>query len=254
MRLLSCVLVLTTATLPLRAADVAELSKNLVAKDTEVRRAAAKELGELGSNAKAATGSLTKALTDSDRFVRRFAAQALGAIGPDAKDAIPALTKAFGDDQPQVREAAVKALGKMGSLGVPALTKALGGTADVQGFAITALGEAGAEGGPGLVSAMKDSRTPVNLRRKAIEVLLGQKKPDTSAVPALTQVAQKPQAKGPDVRQLRLDAIDALGRLASNSDKSTIAMLEGIANDEKLMDNQLKTAAKRALSSIKKRK
>jgi HEAT repeat protein len=250
-RKLLSLLVLALLTLTAPAADVSDLIKRLGSRDNDARRAAAKELSELGAEAKGATKALTKALTDEDLFVRRFSAQALGAIGPDAKASIPALTKMLGDDKPQAREAAVKALAKMGPAGVPALMKALSATADVQEIAITSLGESGSAGVPGLVGVIKDSKVPANLRRKAIEVLKDQEGASKTAVPALTQVVKKPDAMGPGARQLRIEAVQALGRMATSADKATITTLDAIAKNAKLQDNQLKNAAKQALSSIK---
>jgi HEAT repeat protein len=252
-RKLLSLLLLALLTLTAPAADVSDLVKKLASKDNDVRRAAAKDLSELGAEAKGATKALAKALGDEDLYVRRFSAQALGAIGPDAKAAIPALTKMLGDDKPQAREAAVKALGKMGPAGVPALMKALSATADVQELAITSLGDAGSAGVPGLVSVIKDGKVPANLRRKAIEVLKDQEDAARSAVPALTQVVKKPDAMGQGGRQLRVEAVNALGRMATGDDKAAVAALEAITKNAKLQDNQLKNAAKRALSSIKER-
>jgi aerobic-type carbon monoxide dehydrogenase small subunit (CoxS/CutS family) len=53
---------------------------------------------------------------------------------------------------------------------------------------------------------------------------------------------------------LRVDAVTALGRLATMADKAAVTTLEAIAKNEKLQDNQLKNAAKKALASIKERK
>jgi len=55
------------------------------------RRAAAKELGEIGGQAKAAVPALIEALKDSHLFVCDDAAEALGKIGREAKAAIPSL-------------------------------------------------------------------------------------------------------------------------------------------------------------------
>lgn len=253
-RFLSVILIGAVATLSAPAADTTDLVKKLSSKDNEIRRNAARDLSELGAEAKPAIKALTMALGDEDRFVRRFAAQALGAIGPEAKSAVPALTKLLDDDKPQVREAAVKALAKMGPAAVPALNKALAGTPDVQEIAINALSTAGKEGITGLTSAIRNTKTPANLRRKAIEVLLPQGKEARSAIAALTEVVKKPGAGGQEGNLLRVDAINALGRLATSEDKSAVAALDAIVKDEKLRNNQIKNASKKALEAIRKRK
>jgi HEAT repeat protein len=240
------------AALTATAADTSELVKKLSSKDNEARRAAARELSELGADAKPALKALVKALKDEDRFVRRFAAQALGGIGPDAKEAAPALTKLVEDDAPQVREAAVKALAKLGAAGVPALTKALAGPADVKELAIAALGEAGKDGIPGLTAVIKDGKASGALRRKAIEAL-PKGKEGRAALTALVEVVKSPP-RGGDGNLVRVDAINALGRLASSDDKAAVSALTAIVKDEKLRNNQLKNASKKALAAVQKRK
>ena len=179
-------LVLALLALNAPAADVSELVKKLGSKDNDVRRSAAKDLSELGAEARSATKALAKALADEDLYVRRFSAQALGAIGPDAKAAIPALTRMLGDDKPQAREAAVKALARMGPAGVPALMKALAGTADVQELAITSLGEAGSAGVPPAL-ALPKGRAATTVTRIAPTT-----KPTTAEAAVLTSQLSTP--------------------------------------------------------------
>src|SRR5260370_40669517 len=99
-----------------QAADVEDLVKQLKDKDPDIRRKAAKELADVGADAKPAVPALVASLKDNDLFVRRFSAQALGAIGPDAQGALPALQKIVkdGNEKKEVQEAAVLAIGKMG--------------------------------------------------------------------------------------------------------------------------------------------
>lgn len=239
----------------LMAADVAALIKNLGSSDNEVRRDAAKQLSELGKDARPASTALVKALKDSDRFVRRFSAQALGNIGPDAKDAISALAVLLQDDNAQVREAGIKALGKMGKSAIPALTKALSGTtSDVQESAISALAATGADGAPALIAAVGDVKMDASLRRKAIEVLLPLGTAANKAIPTLVEAVKNPKARGMDARQLRLDAVAALGSLGKMSDKEVVSLLDGMVKDEALTDMQLKNAARAALKRVQGRK
>src|SRR5262249_25179167 len=100
---LSSLLILSIwAVTTVEGAEVRELSTKLKSKDSDVRRAAAKDLGELGAEAEPATAELAKAMKDRDLFVRRFAAEALGNIGPAAKKGIPALTLALNDTRKEV--------------------------------------------------------------------------------------------------------------------------------------------------------
>lgn len=250
--LVGVVLALVLIAFPAQA-EVQDLIKRLSSKDNEIRRNAAKELGELGKDAKPAIKPLIKVLQDEDRFVRRFAAQALGSIGPEAKAAVPALAKLLNDDTPQVREAAVKALGKLGPTAVPALNQALTGTSDVQELAVTALGEVGKAGIPGLTRFIGDGKASPSLRRRAVELLASQGKEARGALSTLTQVARKPAAGGQEGQRLRIAAIMTVGKLATPMDKAAVSALEEIVNDEKLRNNQVKNAARKALQAVKKR-
>ncbi len=60
-----------------QGAEVADLVSQLKGNDPELRRAAAKELGEAGADAKTAVPALSQALKDKDWHVRRFSALGL---------------------------------------------------------------------------------------------------------------------------------------------------------------------------------
>lgn len=92
----------------------------------DLPKSAAGSLAQIGP---AAIPALKTALADANPQVRRQAARALGQMGPEADTAVPALTAAVQDTSPEVREAAVQALGKIGPAAAPAipeLIKALG--------------------------------------------------------------------------------------------------------------------------------
>ena len=140
-------------------ADVDNLIKNLKAKDPDVRRTAARELGQQGAGSKSAVAALARALKDEDPFVRRFAALALGELGPEAKEAVPALSTALKDRNKRVADAAATALGKTGVSGVQPL-----------------------------LDIAKDDKRDAAVRARAIESL-GKIGPDAKdAVPALMEV------------------------------------------------------------------
>jgi HEAT repeat protein len=235
-------------------ADTSDLVKKLSSKDNEVRRAAARELSELGKDAKDAVKPLAKALKDKDRFVRRFAAQALGSIGPDAaKVSIPGLTALLDDDNAAVREAGIKALAKMGPAAVPALTKALSAPSDVHEAAVNGLGAAGPTAIPALAGVIKNPKIAANLRSRAIEALPADKEA-RPALPALVEAVGKPAPGGQDGQAFRRAAIAAVGRLATPSDTTAVAALEKIANDDNRNNRQYQKPAKTALASVQARK
>ena len=231
-------------------ANAPELIKKLQSNDNEVRREAARGLGDLGKDANSAIKPLVKALADEDRFVRRFAAQALGNIGPDAaKDAMAGLTKLLDDDKQPVREASIKALAKMGPTALPALKKALTGPSDVQEVAIIALGGVGEGGIPVLAGVIKNAKISTPLRRRAIEAL-PKGEGARPALSALVEVVIKPSANGPEARPFHLDAIAAVGRIATNTDSAAVAALDKIAKDESRPNQPLRKPAQNALKSV----
>lgn len=209
-------------------ADVRELIDKLKSPDSDLRRTAAKELGELGSEARAAVPELSKALRDRDLFVRRFAAEALGQIGPDAKAAVPALAMAMNDERKEVQLAAVEALGKLGPDSIAALT-----------------------------SALKDTNKDPTVRKKAAQALGKAGLRARSAVPALADVLsgkiQSPKAakKGKNLSDddFRVDVAIALGSLARPEDASAISALKAVS-EGKQRNKALKKAASDSLRKI----
>jgi HEAT repeat protein len=211
--LLGC-LVLAAACCTAHAADVTKLVADLKSNDADVRRAAAKGIGEMGPDAKSATPALLDALKkDKDLFVRRFAAQALGDVEADPKTAVPALAAVLKEgDKKELLEAAVTSLGKMGPTAVPPLIDAVktkdaapakgakpkkgpaptDSTALVRTKAIEALGNIGAKAKPA-VPVLIDSLRDPNVRTEAAEAL-GNIGPD--AKEAVTALRDAAAAKG----------------------------------------------------------
>ena len=92
----------------------------------QVREAAARSLGLLGSAAEPAIPNLVAALRDEEGRVRWEAAEALGRIG--GTTAVPALTNCLHDPDIPARQSAAFALGQIGpeaQEAVPALARAL---------------------------------------------------------------------------------------------------------------------------------
>lgn len=206
-------------------AELRELIGKLKSKDNEIRRAAARELGDLGTEAKEAVPELTKVLRDKDAFVRRFAADALGKIGPEAKSAVPALASLTNDERNEVAEAAVDALGKIGGAAVSALT-----------------------------STLKDPNKASSVRRKAAVALAKVGPEARGAVPALSavvsgKVKMAKKAKGGNDDDIRIEAATALGVVAKSSDTEAIAALKSVS-EGKQRNRQLQKAASDALRRI----
>lgn len=209
-------------------AEVGELVKQLKGGDSEVRRSAAKTLGEGGTQSKEAVPALIDALKDRDTFVRRFSAQALGEIGPDASSAVPALTAALGDSRKEVQAAAARALGKVGSSGVEKL-----------------------------IALLRDSDKEATIRRQAIDSLTALGSAAHSAVPVLTDLVKENAGKNKKKvtpEDLRIDAATALGSLATSSDKDTIETLKALTEKKAKTPRGLKQAANMALKKIPKNK
>lgn len=188
--------------------DVSEFVKQLKDDDPEVRRAAARALGEKGPGARAAVPALAAALKDKDLFVRRFSAQALGEIGPEAKSAIPALAGALNDGRKEVVAAAAGALGKMGPDGVTTLT-----------------------------DIAKDKKRDVALRRRSVEALGMLGKDAKASVPFLIETLND--------RDLRTEAAVALGAMGPEA-REAVATLQGLVKDkDKVFRNAVVEALKR---------
>jgi HEAT repeat protein len=210
--ILGSVLLLAAAA---RAADVEELVKNLGSKDSDVRRAAAKSLGEIGMEAKPALPALVKALKDDDKFVRRFSAQSIGELGVEGKTAVPALTAALKDPAKEVVDAATTALVKMGPDGVTPLTDLL-----------------------------KDKKRELAARKAAAEAFgsLGKDVPK-SVVTALTDALKD--------NEIRIAAVMALGELGPEAKFAEDAITASLKDNK---DRNYRRAAQESLRRIQGKK
>jgi HEAT repeat protein len=210
-------------------ADVDDLIKQLQSNDAEVRRMAAKELGEGGADSEAAVPALMKALKDRDTFVRRFSAQALGEIGADASPAVFALAAALDDPKKEVQSAAAHALGKLGPSGVETL-----------------------------IGIVRDDSNDPMLRLLVIDVLGKLGPAGHSAVPTLTNLLKPATSKNSKKKappeDFRIPAAIALGSLAKASDTQTIAALEAFTAKKAKAPRPLKQAANQALQKIRRNK
>jgi HEAT repeat protein len=229
-KLLLGVLALAIVVVSSGAAEVEDLIKKLASGDSDLRRQAAKELSEIGPEAKSAVPALTTALKDKDLFVRRFAAEALGKIGPEAKSAVPALKTALRDQKKEMQQAAVEALGKMGPEAVDAL-----------------------------ISAVTDTSKDAQVRRLAAQGLGAIGEPAHKAVKPLTRALSdgtgKTAKKGPpNEGDIRLAVVNALGVLANSSDTEALAAVRNLTNRKGNRNKELQQAAINAAREIEARK
>jgi HEAT repeat protein len=111
--------------------DLGLMLTQLGSRDASVRLRAAKALGAIGPDARAAVPALTGALADGDGDVRRAAVAALRQIRPDARptdELIRAYVLDLKEPDADVRLLAARGLGRLGpvaaTLGVPALEQA----------------------------------------------------------------------------------------------------------------------------------
>jgi len=214
-------------------ADVGDLIKQMKDPDADMRRAAVRQLSEVGpSEVSKAVPVLVAALKDKDVFVRRFSAQALAKLEVKDGAAIAGLAAMLKDpkEEKEAAEAAVTALGKMGSEAVSALS-----------------------------DVVKNGRQDNIVRRKAAEALGSIGPAANSAVPALVdalngKLAMKPGKGPPDNpgADIRPEIATALGEIATSKDSAAIQGLEALT-DKKNRNRALKQAAEKALQKIKSR-
>jgi len=149
------------AVLRIEADLLAGLIQNLQDKSADVRTKAAKELADMGVNAKAALSTLVDLLVDSNPGVRVAVREAFVAIGPDA---VVVLEEALHDNNPAVRLKAIDVLGRMGPDARLALPKLITVTFDPDATtkeeALAALGLLGEYAIPYLNQAREREKDP----------------------------------------------------------------------------------------------
>jgi len=205
---------------------------------------AAKALGKIGPDARAAVAPLIGALKDSDCELRAEAAQALGAVGPEAAAAVPALVVALTGREGLVAGNAAESLGQIGSAAIPAIRDVLrNGSQEVRVRAMTALNRAGPKAAaaiPDLVRALADTDEEV---RAAAAEALGQVATGARAAAAVAGLV--PALTDRD-RVVRKNAAAALGHLGA-TDNRVIPALIGTMRDT---DREVRYSASSALSEF----
>lgn len=149
---------------------------------------------------------LVDAMKTGDDFARTVAADEIGVRGPAAAEAIGALVDALSDPFEGVRLNAAYALAAIGEPAVPALTKVLTTTSEMQArLAFHALGTIGEAADASLLDA---SRSEVEILRVGAAYALGlTQRARPGVVEALLKMAADPAMR------VRYAAIDSLGQM-----------------------------------------
>jgi HEAT repeat protein len=205
---------------------------------------AAKALGRIGPDARAAVAPLTKMLAEADESTRSGAAEALGEIGRDAGPAVPDLARLLSDRAWFVAGNAATALGRIGAPAVTALNQALRGRdPQVRHLAITALGEVGPDAAAALPDLLRALADPDEETRTAAAEAIG---PIGKGPAAATAVSGLLAALKDRDRVVRKTATEALGKVGSRDDR-VIPALAAMMRDS---DREVKHAAAENLETI----
>ena len=180
---------------------IRRLAPNLGKGDLQVQLDAIRELGELGSAAKAVLPALIREFQAPDWQIRCEVARAIGHIGPEARTAIPALVEHLRDEDRRVSGEAIASLGKLGVGAVPALIAAL-------------------------------EAKPAHVRSTAAWVLSSFNHSARSAVPALTQALKD------EDWQVRWVAAYALGCIGPDAKSAIPALIEAFKGEYELVSKE----------------
>jgi HEAT repeat protein len=205
---------------------------------------AAKALGQIGLEARAAVTPLIEVLVSPDPALRTAAVQALGRIGRDAAPAAANLARLLTDPEWSIADYAAEALGHIGAPAVTVLMEALRSrNADVRRRAVSALGGVGPDAAaalPQLISMLAD---PDEETRAAVTKALGTIGTGPAAVAVVPGLLAA--LKDPD-RLVRKAAAEALATIGAR-DERTIPALASMMRDR---DREVKYAAHDGLSKI----
>lgn len=182
--------------------DITSLIASLDNKDAKARASAARNLGDLGPDAKLAISRLVKALKDPDDLTRRASAEALAKIGAPSRDDLPVLLDALKDLKPEVRRYAAGAIGQIGPEAAAAAGQLVEALSDdderVRESVVRSLGSLGGDAKtaavPGLTKALQDRVKGVRVAAaSALTNLMSP--PAASDVPLLVTILKLPDAE-----------------------------------------------------------
>jgi HEAT repeat protein len=179
---------------PAQEPDRNELLAELQDRDWRIRRAAARQLGEVASQDRQVVAELGAALGDVDSRVRRSVATALGRIGPGAAPATPSLIERLQDEDPEVTLRAIRALGLIG----PKASRAA----------------------RHLRPLLEDSDAAVRLT--AADSLIRMRRNTSASIATLADLLGDPDA---EVRAVAARALGRSGKKAADTDVELVALL-----------------------------
>ena len=191
-----------------------------------VRLSAARALGEIGSEAKAAVPGLIRLLEERDEFIRSAAASSLGNIGPEAASAIPAMVKALKASDYFHQGIITPAIAGVGPASIPALIDLLKTTPGLRWEVINVLSQKGPEAKaavPCLTELLSDKEAKVREEAAfALCKLTGRR--DTIEI--IIQCLNDPDDFA------RINAVDHLGHIGADVAVVAIPALVRALNDE----------------------
>ncbi|NEN88796.1 MAG: HEAT repeat domain-containing protein [Okeania sp. SIO3H1] len=227
------------------AQRVEQIGKFLNNEDSDLRAAAVKAVGEMGSEAKQFIPQLLQLFSDEDSDVRDAAATAVGEMGSEAKQFIPQLQQLLRDEDSRVRDAAATAVGEMGSEAkqfIPQLQQLLRDeNSGVRSAAVRAVGNLGSEAKqfiPQLLQLFSDEDWRV--RYVVVWAVRDMGSEAKQLIPQLLQLFSDQNFF------VRREAVEAVGKMGVEA-KELIPQLLQLFSDEHFV---VRYAAVRAVSSM----
>ncbi len=186
-----------------------------------------------------AVPALVDVLRNRPARLRLEAARSLGRLGLDARAALPALVEALKGDDPAGRRAAADALGQIGTEALPVLTRLLGNAdARLREGAARALGEMGLPARSALAALMRLVKDPDPVVRTQVALALWNIDQNAEvALPILRMVIVDVDNKD------RWEAVEAVGAISVQADPPIRGLMTLVVSALKDRDARVRTQA-----------